>query len=595
MNRLLVFITFLLMFSTASAQTQFIKYKNYLIPIGSGVTVTTGGFSNVQNTSAILELILESGEDGTLVWFEFGTTNQIECADPERSPFSERMDLSEGETFSTTVTGLIADTIYFYRACAVSDGGANASGAIRQFKTTNVINVSTTTPDDVTLNSATLRASLTAGRNIRVWFALSAPNGSVPGCSSAPSNAFVGSVANSGAVQVSLNVTNLVPGARYGYRACAQNNASGGSIVSGSSVGFRTSDAPTEVETLSPPIQIEANSVTLQGKIVSGTNVDAFFVLDDNINISCTSTTADNSPVRNVNTGEIVEIEYSKTNQRFPRKDLLSNTKYYYRFCAEGSQDNDEGMVESFVTDGDGGAMTLDSTATRTDDSLRVTGRLTRTGQPKNTWFVVLEGNVSINDNTCSVPRENDRRGAKVLSSTADTNVFTANNLDDNAIYTVGFCGEGISAGTGEVSLGGRRAFATKRNSNTFVIAACGTGKTYSSLNGPLNIRITQSNLPSVFDSSIVKIANRGSRSLRTRVNRSVIHSAALSGTIDPWTEVTGIIAPVVIIGTNQRRYEVSINNPSSGTWDATFSCVSRKCVNVQDRSCAPVINKIRR
>jgi len=94
MNKILFFMALLLVLPMASAQTQFIKYKNYLIPIGGATGVTTAGFSNVDNTSVTLELVLERGQEGALVWFEFGTSNLIQCANPERSPFSSRMNIN---------------------------------------------------------------------------------------------------------------------------------------------------------------------------------------------------------------------------------------------------------------------------------------------------------------------------------------------------------------------------------------------------------------------------------------------------------------------------------------------------------------------
>jgi len=564
-----------------SAQVQFIKYKNYLIPVGAGVEVTTVGFSNVENTSATLELILDSGQDDTLVWFEFGVSNQIMCDDPERSPFASRMDVSEGESFSDTVTGLLADTTYFFRACAASSSGLIASGEIRPFQTTNTIKVMTSSPDNPTLNSATLRASLIAGRNIRVWFALSGPNGAQPGCPAAPSASFVGFVENSGSVEVGRPVTGLVPGARYRYRACAQNNVGGGGIVSGASVSFITNDAPTEAETLPLPSLIESDSVTLEGKIVSGTNVAAFFVLDDDSDISCTAFSARNIlRNRGHNTGDIVSIKLTRTNQGSPLSNLVSNTKYYYRFCAEGSIDNDEGIVHSFVTQGDGDAMTLDRTAIRTDESLTVTGRLTRAGQPKNTWFVVLEGNVSITDNTCSLARESDRRGVSVLTTTAETNVYTAENLDDFTTYTIGFCGEGASAGTGDVSLGGRRVFTTKRNLNTVVTRQCGTGEVFRSEDGPLrSIWITQNYSVSANEASPVRISNFRADGV---VNWQVLESQFAAQTVGVNTvpRRTKQVLPVHPVRRgNTLRYGVSIFSSPSDNWTATFSCRTADCV----------------
>ena len=110
--------------------------------------------------------------------------------------------------------------------------------------TVNTIEVATTSPTNITLDSATLTASLISGENVGVWFVLSTANGSQPECGVAPTDAFVGSVQNNQAIAVVQDTIDLEPASTYRYQACAQDDSTEGDITLGVSIAFTTDTPP---------------------------------------------------------------------------------------------------------------------------------------------------------------------------------------------------------------------------------------------------------------------------------------------------------------------------------------------------------------
>jgi hypothetical protein len=570
MNRIFVFILFLMATQLASAQTQFVKYKKYLIPVGGNGKVVTGNFSSVTNTTVSLELLLERGEEDTFVWFEVETSNQLQCDDPGMSPYAAEID--EGDTYGATVNNLIADTQYFYRACSIDESGDVSSGSVRGFRTTNGIIVSTESASAVTRESAVLNGRITGGRNILVWLISGSSSSQV--CGAPTSNATTASAVNS----FSVNTINLQPALRYYYRACALNQTTN-ARSSGAVKNFITSDASTEARTIPEPESIGSDFVQIQGEVVSGTSVVAEFVIDDVANIQCPARLVRTST--RYNTGDIVSKRFTRktTDNEF----LLSNTKYFYRFCAENitAETKSAGEIQSFITTGDGISFT--SISNRTDEGAQFNGELARAGRSKSTWFVIREGGVTLSDASCSPTL--GRLGEKILMTQGETNQFTVDTLDDNKTYSVGFCSEGIGTDSGDISLGGQRKFNTKRNLSTFIETSCGAS--FSSIDGPLDVRLTQT-APSGFDSSSVTFENRGSGSVRMDVIEATVNSAGMESSVASWERIKGIIGVQRPFGTNVLRYRVKVRDvPSSGRWDITLACTSVNCLNVSNSRCA--------
>ncbi len=589
MHKTLIFFSLLLTVNAAVAQSAFVKYKNYLIPIGGGVDVETLGVSDVTNTEALVELALNTGEENTLVWFVAGTSSNLVCKDNDMSPYSTR--INPGESFSTYISNLIADTRYYYRACAVNERGTISAGNIDDFKTTNNLRTVSKFASNVTNSSAKLNATLTAGRGAKVWFIFN-QGFSLSSCSgTSNSNAQMASAGGN----FSQNLINLIPAQIYTFRACASNND--GLIVGSSSKTFTTGDANTEVITLDP-YSVSSNSVELQGEVVSGTNVSAFFVLDEDNSVTCPSGSKTLFPnARFRNTGDTVKLSLDETDNGSTSsgEGLLSNKKYYYRFCARNSRlnQNAQGDLKSFVTKGDSDSLAL-SIVSRSDDNATFSGSLVRAGLPKRTWFIIVKGEYIFNNYSCSFFTKNS---VKVLNSTFEKNEFTNNNLDVNTSYSVGFCGESLTADSDEAILGGQRIFKTKRN-NSVVAANCGSTE-YSSADGPLNIQvIIPHNLPSLRPYPIVTIRNESySNFIRWRILESGFGAAnGFNRQINPRTRISQFVSPVLNSGTGvqaTRRYQVFIPASNTDNWKATLGCPSANCLNNpsihDDNSCSDV------
>mgnify|MGYP000335688460 CR=1 FL=1 len=119
---LFFFITVLLLtkflVQEAYAETNFVKYKNILIPFTNkaDLVINTESPSSITSSSADLNLTLVSGEPNIQVWFEFSLSSQISC--PISAP-STSQALSVEESLSLTKTGLTPATVYYFIACAV--------------------------------------------------------------------------------------------------------------------------------------------------------------------------------------------------------------------------------------------------------------------------------------------------------------------------------------------------------------------------------------------------------------------------------------------------------------------------------------------
>ena len=233
MNKILALIVLFAISCTAIADTQFIKYRNYLIPVGVATIVETSSAINIRNFSATLRLTLQSGEDDTLVWFQTGTVSELVCANPNSALLSSRIDA--GDNYDAPLGALIADTNYFFRACAIDEQGVITQGDVLPFTTTNTPVVQSRPQTSLTNSSAVLQGQLTAGRNIDTWFVYSTSR-SVACGSAPPSGASLFQVSR--LENFSLLLNNLLPETDYFYRACVRSNT--GRTDSGLVVNFTT-------------------------------------------------------------------------------------------------------------------------------------------------------------------------------------------------------------------------------------------------------------------------------------------------------------------------------------------------------------------
>ena len=456
MKKNILFVILVLIPKLVLAQPKIVVFDEFVIPIGFDTSVVTGDFTAITNTSVRLELMLASGADNTQVWIEVDTSDQLQCVGPNTAPLSGR--INGGDSFQGTVSGLVANTQYYFRACSLDSRGAIVDGELRSFLTSNTIDVNTVSAVNVSNAAATLRGRLIAGRDIDVWFVLSDPGATSSAsvqCGNAPptnTDVFVVSAGD----DFSEQRQNLLPDSRYFYRVCARNSEQ---TVQGLAFNFTTGDANTEVMTLDLlDTDIGVNDVTLRGEVTSGTEVVASFILDDTSNIACLNNNGRPPLANGQNTGDVVTANFDRTNNTAGVGDeLLSNTTYFYIFCARNARTRQVAMgeVKSFVTQSDSTALSISQATDITTVGATFTGSLLRAANPIETWFVREDGDVTLDNAVC---QSADRLSVTSLSIVGDTNVIVLDGLNSQTTHTVGFCGEGES---GNIFLAGQTEFTT--------------------------------------------------------------------------------------------------------------------------------------
>lgn len=215
-------------------QTNFIKYRNYLIPIQQSRVVITDQATEVTDTSVNLQLTLEEGVANTLAWFAVSTSDQLVC---DLASATRTFTVNSAGTFTRNVTGLAANTGYFYRACVSNPQGQVSSGAVRLFNTAVPVTVATDFASEVLSGSAVLNGRLLSGNNVEVWFAVALDE--IPACTPTPPNSVATFSVRAGE-RFSETRLELEAGSRYQYRACAKSKSISTLVDSGDVEQFST-------------------------------------------------------------------------------------------------------------------------------------------------------------------------------------------------------------------------------------------------------------------------------------------------------------------------------------------------------------------
>ena len=208
---------------------------------------------------------------------------------------------------------------------------------------TPTVEVTTLMESMIGTTSARLNGRLDQGSNTSVWFALT--TNSNPSCtnSSHISGNSVSGTYNSGQ-SFYKDRTGLSVNTHYYYRACAQQP--GGSVIAANNVeDFYTGSVTSNVDvsTLSP--NVGTNTVTLNGRLLQGENVDTWFRYSMNQNtVSCSNGT----PVYGPN--NIDAIQNFSANVSVGA--LNTNVTYYYVACGQNATSSDQGSVQSFIIQG---------------------------------------------------------------------------------------------------------------------------------------------------------------------------------------------------------------------------------------------------
>ena len=296
--------------------------KNTTTPVVN-LNIDTHRPTNVATTSATLNGEVVSGSNVD-TWFALSTSSNPSC-----STSSQRINVSglynSGQSFDKTVTGLSANTHYYYRACG-DQGGTTDQGSVEDFTTDSVsinLDVITENPTSVDVDSAVLNGLLASGNNASVWFAFS--TNSNPNCNDSSQTQYVQGLLNSGE-GFWRSKSGLTPNTHYYYRACAEQN---GTTDQGTVKDFVTQNQPVvtpEVLTRNAT-HVGADSAQLNGELAVGEHMNVWFAFDrESVSLNCNSTAQ--------------RIGYqSDKSASYPyyvvKSGLQSDTEYHYKACAK--------------------------------------------------------------------------------------------------------------------------------------------------------------------------------------------------------------------------------------------------------------------
>jgi len=313
------------------AEGAFINFTTQHAVPQAPIAISTSSASDVTSNSATLRGYVSSmgPYDSVTVWFQWGTSTRYGSS-------TEQQVIYGPGPFSIQVSGLAANTSYYFRAAAKPDavGVATVYGNAGSFNTSGaaVIAVSTGAEMGVTNYSATITGylqSLGSYRNASVWFEWgpTAAYGQITGMQTMYSPG-----------TFNFTLQGLNPGTTYHFRALAVPTAAGGMTVHGFDSIFTTTFAPGLKVSTSVASSITAQSATFNGFLTSmgsSNAVNAWFEYG-------TDTTFGNStPQQTMATPGNFSYNISR---------LQPGITYYYRAAAFSNGYNVYGQYSTFQT-----------------------------------------------------------------------------------------------------------------------------------------------------------------------------------------------------------------------------------------------------
>jgi uncharacterized protein (TIGR03437 family) len=324
---------------TASDRTMSVCLKAFTSTGGAKApTISTSPATSIASSSATLGANVNPNGSDTQVWFLYSPNSSMSGA-----LSTTRQNVGSGTVavpVSATITGLAANTRYYFQAMAQNSAGTTPA-SILNFVTTagaQPPTVSTSAATSITVASAALGGSVNPnGSGTRVWF-LYSTNSSMGGALlTPPQDLGSGTVA----VPVGASIAGLATNTRYYFQAVAQNSAG---TTPGSMLSFiTTSGAQPPTVSTSSAASIISNSAILGANInPNGSDTQVWFLYSTNSSMSGALST----PPQNIGSGTAA-VPVSAT-----ISGLAANTPYYFDAVAQNGAGSALGLVQSFATTG---------------------------------------------------------------------------------------------------------------------------------------------------------------------------------------------------------------------------------------------------
>jgi uncharacterized membrane protein len=320
---------------------------------------------------------------------------------------------SSASGISANISGLLANTTYYFQLQATSSAGA-ASGSINSFKTNSAGQAPTPVTGSataVTTNSATLGGTVNPnGLDTHFWFLYGASS-SLSGASQTPSQDLGSGSSASG---ISANISGLSANTTYYFQLQASSSAG---VASGAINSFKTNaaeQAPTASTGSASAVTV--NSATLGGTVnPNGLDTHFWFLYGTSSSLSGASQT----PSQDLGSGS------SASGISANISGLSANTTYYFQLQTSSSAGVASGAINSFKTN---------AAKPPTPTGLSP-GSVSAPGTTVTTLIPTVGWNASPGATQYSVAVVQISTGATVVAQTVSTTSLTCPSLENGVTY----------------------------------------------------------------------------------------------------------------------------------------------------------------
>ncbi len=292
-------------------------------------SVTTQSASGIDRSSATLNGYFDSHGNYSYGWFEWGTTSSFGNS-------TGKTGSSVSTTMARSLTGLSADTTYYFRAVAENDHGKEY-GQIRSFTTAGTPvstgqspSVTTQSASGIDRSSATLNGYFDSHGNYSYgWFEW--------GKTSSLGNSTT-KTGSSISTTIARSISGLSDDTTYYFRTVAENDHGKqyGQIRSFTTAGTPVSTGQSPSVTTQSASGIDRSSATLNGYFDSHGNY-TYNWFEWGTTSSLTNTTS--------KVGGSISTTMARS-----LTGLSADTTYYFRAVAENDYGREYGQVRSFTT-----------------------------------------------------------------------------------------------------------------------------------------------------------------------------------------------------------------------------------------------------